>query len=229
MTESATRESSGIFATIPDAVAAIARGEIVVVVDDEDRENEGDLIMAAEHATPEAITFFVRHPVARYVSGFNNFRRALIQEVTKWPNLAEVNGFRFFRTPDELATSLFSDDERIRSAAEYAMANLAFLRNPLVNNLQSIEVVDKYASTIRFVGLFEHFDASIDGMRRAFGLPPELRVTDSERKGHRAPDTLPKTLSAEGREALLEWYRDDLVIYEHCRTIHEQHMNGLGS
>ncbi|MSY26251.1 MAG: 3,4-dihydroxy-2-butanone-4-phosphate synthase, partial [Actinobacteria bacterium] len=35
------------FATIPDAIAAIARGEIVVVVDDEDRENEGDLIMAA--------------------------------------------------------------------------------------------------------------------------------------------------------------------------------------
>lgn len=49
------------FATIPEAVAAIARGEIVVVVDDEDRENEGDLIMAGELATPEALTFFVRH------------------------------------------------------------------------------------------------------------------------------------------------------------------------
>ena len=49
------------FATIPDAVAAIARGEIVVVVDDEDRENEGDLIMAAEAATAEKIAFFVRH------------------------------------------------------------------------------------------------------------------------------------------------------------------------
>ena len=49
------------FATIPDAVAAISRGEIVVVVDDEDRENEGDLIMAAEAATPENIAFFVRH------------------------------------------------------------------------------------------------------------------------------------------------------------------------
>lgn len=49
------------FASIPDAVAAMGRGEIVVVVDDEDRENEGDLIMAAEHATPEAIAFFVRH------------------------------------------------------------------------------------------------------------------------------------------------------------------------
>ena len=52
---------SEYFATIPDAVAAIARGEIVVVVDDEDRENEGDLIMAAEAATPEKIAFFVRH------------------------------------------------------------------------------------------------------------------------------------------------------------------------
>jgi 3,4-dihydroxy 2-butanone 4-phosphate synthase/GTP cyclohydrolase II len=49
------------FATIPEAVAAIARGEIIVVVDDEDRENEGDLIMAAESATAETITFFVRH------------------------------------------------------------------------------------------------------------------------------------------------------------------------
>ncbi|OWY58923.1 bifunctional 3,4-dihydroxy-2-butanone-4-phosphate synthase/GTP cyclohydrolase II, partial [cyanobacterium TDX16] len=49
------------FAKIEDAVAAIGRGEIVVVVDDEDRENEGDLIMAAEAATPETIAFFVRH------------------------------------------------------------------------------------------------------------------------------------------------------------------------
>ena len=48
-------------ARIEDAVAAIARGEIVVVVDDEDRENEGDLIMAAEFATPEAIAFFLQH------------------------------------------------------------------------------------------------------------------------------------------------------------------------
>jgi 3,4-dihydroxy 2-butanone 4-phosphate synthase / GTP cyclohydrolase II len=55
------REHREAFAAIPEAVAAISRGEIVVVVDDEDRENEGDLIMAAEAATPEKIAFFVRH------------------------------------------------------------------------------------------------------------------------------------------------------------------------
>jgi 3,4-dihydroxy 2-butanone 4-phosphate synthase / GTP cyclohydrolase II len=49
------------FASIPEAVEAIGAGEMVVVVDDEDRENEGDLIMAAEAATPEKIGFFVRH------------------------------------------------------------------------------------------------------------------------------------------------------------------------
>ena len=49
------------FAKVEDAVAAIGRGEIVIVVDDEDRENEGDLIMAAECATPEHIAFFIRH------------------------------------------------------------------------------------------------------------------------------------------------------------------------
>jgi 3,4-dihydroxy 2-butanone 4-phosphate synthase / GTP cyclohydrolase II len=46
---------------VEDAISAIAAGRIVVVVDDEDRENEGDLIIAAEHATPEAMAFFVRH------------------------------------------------------------------------------------------------------------------------------------------------------------------------
>ncbi|HMG45375.1 MAG TPA: bifunctional 3,4-dihydroxy-2-butanone-4-phosphate synthase/GTP cyclohydrolase II [Acidimicrobiales bacterium] len=49
------------FAKIEDAVAAVGRGEIVIVVDDEDRENEGDLIMAAECATPEKIAFFLHH------------------------------------------------------------------------------------------------------------------------------------------------------------------------
>lgn len=46
---------------IEKAIEAIAAGQMVVVVDDEDRENEGDLIMAAETATPEAVALMVRH------------------------------------------------------------------------------------------------------------------------------------------------------------------------
>lgn len=49
------------FDTIERALAHLAAGGIVVVADDEHRENEGDLIMAADAATPEAIALFVRH------------------------------------------------------------------------------------------------------------------------------------------------------------------------
>ena len=51
----------GVFDSIEEAIADIAAGKAVVVVDDEDRENEGDLVFAAEHATPELLAFMVRH------------------------------------------------------------------------------------------------------------------------------------------------------------------------
>ena len=46
---------------VETAVAAVAAGKFVVVLDDVDRENEADLIMAADHVTPEALAFMVRH------------------------------------------------------------------------------------------------------------------------------------------------------------------------
>jgi 3,4-dihydroxy 2-butanone 4-phosphate synthase/GTP cyclohydrolase II len=48
-------------ATVPEAIAAIAAGKFVIVVDDEDRENEGDLVVAAQLVTPEHISFMTRH------------------------------------------------------------------------------------------------------------------------------------------------------------------------
>ena len=46
---------------VPQVIEAFARGEIVVVTDDDDRENEGDLILAAVHATPEKMAFIIRN------------------------------------------------------------------------------------------------------------------------------------------------------------------------
>ena len=47
--------------SIEEAVAQLRRGGMIVVVDDEDRENEGDLIMAAEDVTAESMAFFLEH------------------------------------------------------------------------------------------------------------------------------------------------------------------------
>ncbi|MEA2030931.1 MAG: bifunctional 3,4-dihydroxy-2-butanone-4-phosphate synthase/GTP cyclohydrolase II [candidate division Zixibacteria bacterium] len=49
------------FNTVPEAIEDIKAGKCVIVADDEDRENEGDLIMAAEKATPEMVNFFATH------------------------------------------------------------------------------------------------------------------------------------------------------------------------
>jgi 3,4-dihydroxy 2-butanone 4-phosphate synthase/GTP cyclohydrolase II len=48
-------------APVPELVAELAAGRMVILVDEEDRENEGDLVLAAEHVTPEAINFMARY------------------------------------------------------------------------------------------------------------------------------------------------------------------------
>src|SRR4249920_1656331 len=49
------------FATIEEGIEEIRQGRILLVVDDEDRENEGDLVMAADRVTPEAVNFMAKH------------------------------------------------------------------------------------------------------------------------------------------------------------------------
>lgn len=53
--------SDRIFSSIEDALEDIREGKMVIVVDDPDRENEGDLVMAAEKVTPEAINFMAKY------------------------------------------------------------------------------------------------------------------------------------------------------------------------
>jgi 3,4-dihydroxy 2-butanone 4-phosphate synthase/GTP cyclohydrolase II len=55
------RKPKSPFARIEDAITSVRNGEMIIVVDDEDRENEGDLTIAAEKVTPAAINFMARH------------------------------------------------------------------------------------------------------------------------------------------------------------------------
>lgn len=57
------------FNTIPEALADIAKGRMVIVIDDENRENEGDLVMAAAHVSAEAVNFMARHARADLPAG----------------------------------------------------------------------------------------------------------------------------------------------------------------
>ena len=53
--------SKSLLNSIEEAIESVKRGEIIIVVDDEDRENEGDFVTAAEVITPEKINFMATH------------------------------------------------------------------------------------------------------------------------------------------------------------------------
>src|SRR5262245_65294307 len=57
----AMSETTSPFCTIEEAIAELKAGRMIVLVDDQYRENEGDLVIPAEKATPEAINFMVRN------------------------------------------------------------------------------------------------------------------------------------------------------------------------
>ncbi|NJM17019.1 MAG: 3,4-dihydroxy-2-butanone-4-phosphate synthase, partial [Bacteroidales bacterium] len=61
MSGSQQNETNSRLNTIEDALEDIKKGKVVVVVDDEDRENEGDFIVAAELVTPETVNFMATH------------------------------------------------------------------------------------------------------------------------------------------------------------------------
>jgi len=70
------------FSSIPAAVDAIRRGDVVIVVDDESRENEGDFVCAAEMATPENINFIM--------SGRGDFCMPVLPEVCRRLDLKPI-------------------------------------------------------------------------------------------------------------------------------------------
>ncbi len=83
--------STGSLSSIEDVVADLKAGKMIILVDDEDRENEGDLVLAAEKTTPEAINF-----MARYARGL--ICLSLTQQTVdhlKIPMMVEQNSSRF--------------------------------------------------------------------------------------------------------------------------------------
>jgi 3,4-dihydroxy 2-butanone 4-phosphate synthase/GTP cyclohydrolase II len=110
---------------IEDALADIAAGRAVVVVDDEDRENEGDLIAAAELATPDLVAFFVRHTSGVLCIGMTGERLddlGLPQMVQPQDNV-ESQGTAFTVSVDVIAGTTTGISASDRAATVRALAD----------------------------------------------------------------------------------------------------------
>ena len=154
------------FSSIPEAVEAIGRGEVIIVVDDEDRENEGDYICAAELVTPETVNFLL--------SGRGDFCMPILPEIAERLDvhpICEDNNTKLgtaFLTPLDHVTARtgITAEERAHCVREIVNPNTVpedFSRPGHVHMLMA-----KEGGVLRRAG---HTEASVDLAKMA-GLAP---------------------------------------------------------
>ena len=156
------------FAPIKDVIAAIARGEMIVMVDDEDRENEGDLIMAAQFATPEKIAFIVRYSSGVVVAPISGDRC----DDLRLPLMVEHNT-ESHRTAFTISVDLIEGTTTGISAADRA-ATLRALANPRESFASFARPGHIFPLRAREGGVLKragHTEAAVDLARMA-GLEP---------------------------------------------------------
>ena len=156
------------FAPIEEVIAAIARGEMIVMVDDEDRENEGDLIMAAQFATPENIAFIVRYSSGVVVAPISGDRC----DDLRLPLMVEHNT-ESHRTAFTISVDLIEGTTTGISAADRA-ATLRALADPEENFSSFARPGHIFPLRAREGGVLKragHTEAAVDLARMA-GLEP---------------------------------------------------------
>lgn len=169
------------FSSIPDAVEAIRRGEVVIVLDDEDRENEGDFIAAAEIATPESINLIL--------SGRGDFCMPILPETANRLEIVPLverntsNNNTAFLTPldHKSARTGITAEERavcVRAIADPSSRPEDFQRPGHVHMLMA-----KKGGVLRRAG---HTEAAVDLARMAGLAPAGILCEVLDESGNRA-------------------------------------------
>jgi len=152
------------FASVEDALAAIGRGEIVIVVDDEDRENEGDLIMAAECATPESIAFFIRHTSGFICTAITTERARHLELDPMVANNTEILKTAFLVSVDAKAETTTGISAGDRAATIRALINPATKPHDLARPGHVMPLEARAGGVLKRAG---HTEAAVDLPRMA--------------------------------------------------------------
>lgn len=147
-----------MFALIEDALVALARGEVIIVVDDEDRENEGDFVALAVHATPAVINFMITHGRGLVCVPLSEERAAQLQLHPMVENNTDSHHTAFTVSVDHrLSTTGISASERaqtVRSLIDPTSVGQDFKRPGHV-----FPLIAKEGGVLRRAG---HTEAAVD-------------------------------------------------------------------
>jgi len=170
------------FSSIEAAVAAVRRGEMVIVVDAEDRENEGDFVCAAEKATPDIVNFMIRH-------GRGQVCMPILPDVAKrleLPMMVEANSTPLgtaFTVPVDHRTARTGITAGERADTIIAIMDSASTAADFVRPGHLFPLVAKEGGVLRRAG---HTEAAVDLARMADLAPAGVLCEILDDSGNRA-------------------------------------------
>ncbi len=178
------------FNTIEEALEAIRQGEILIVVDDEDRENEGDFILAATHATPEKINFMLRYGRGILCCALPEER---CEELRLPPMVPENTSL--FGTPFTVSVDLRADDMTTGVSAYERARTIRALVDPSYGPDDFVRPGHVFPLRARKGGVLRragHTEAGVD-LTRLAGLTPGaalIEIMNEDGSMARLPDLM---------------------------------------
>jgi hypothetical protein len=179
----------------------------------------GHDVTLADIPEGEQFMFLIRDPLTRFVSAFNGrLREDRPRYHYPWRDEERV-AFAIFKTPDQLARALSSDDPELRAQAEAAMHGIGHVNTPYTFWFQSERAFRARLGDVFFVGLQDRLDDDFEALKRKLGLGADVRMPKDETVAHKTPAGFDSELSETGRANLERWYAFDVAFVQLCREL----------
>jgi Sulfotransferase family len=179
----------------------------------------GHDVTLADIPEGEQFMFLIRDPLTRFVSAFNGrLREDRPRYHYPWRDEERV-AFTIFKTPDQLASALSSDDPELRAQAEAAMHGIGHVNTPYTFWFPSERAFRTRFEDLFFVGLQDRLDDDFEALKRKLGLGAHVRMPRDETVAHKTPVGFESQLSEAGRANLERWYAFDVSFVRLCREL----------
>jgi len=169
-------------------------------------------------APGEKIVLFLRDPKDRFISAFYSRRRCGRPRYDVPWTRGEHSAFSHFKTANQLARSLSSDDPYERERGRAAMREIGLLSTSYYDWIGSDELLSQRNSDILFIGFQEELKADFNRLRDLLLLPNHLQLPTDEILAHRNPPTIEKQLDEIAVANLTAWYSRDIALYQRLRA-----------
>ncbi|MDM8536949.1 sulfotransferase family 2 domain-containing protein [Desulfobacterales bacterium HSG17] len=166
----------------------------------------------------EKFIFFLRDPIARFVSSFySRKRKGLPRYYYDW-HPDEEQGFQKFKTANELAGSITSEDSKISDAAVKAMKSIFHVNTSFWDWFNNKEYFLSRMQDIFFIGFQENLDDDFENLKIKLGLPDTIKLPAGDLEAHKGEHSdSEKFLDRKAIKNLKEWYAKDYEFFKLCR------------